>query len=216
MTWSGLTGARKGCDTRSMTKLKTICVYCGTGEGANPAYIAAAEELGRRVADADVSLVYGGGSIGLMGAVARSTLVSGGTVTGIIPRFLEEREVMMEEVSELIVTEDMHERKRRMFERADGFVALPGGIGTLEEVVEILTWGQLGRHRKPVVLADIDGFWRPLVDLLEHMRQQGFIRQGFEIDYHVCQTVDAIIPALRAACAAPRPESANLADVERL
>jgi len=199
-----------------MSELKTICVYCGTGEGANPAYLAAANDLGARVAAEGLGLIYGGGSIGLMGAVSRATLAGGGHVTGIIPRFLEEREVMMETVSELIVTDDMHQRKRAMFERADGFVALPGGIGTLEEVVEILTWGQLGRHRKPVVLADIDGFWRPLVDLLSHMRGEGFIRPGFEIDYHVCTDAASILPTLREACRAPAPAGAELADLDRL
>ncbi|SDU13562.1 hypothetical protein SAMN05428979_1838 [Stappia sp. ES.058] len=197
--------------------MKTICVYCGTGEGATPAYLAAATELGRRIAAEGLSLVYGGGSIGLMGAVARATLDNGGHVTGVIPRFLEEREVMMQTVSDLVVTDDMHERKRIMFDRADAFVALPGGIGTLEEVVEVLTWGQLGRHRKPVALADINGFWRPLVDLLEHMREEAFIRPGFEIAYNVCPTVADILPTLRAACAAADDdEGANVADLERL
>lgn len=200
-----------------MSDMKTICVYCGTGEGATPAYLAAATELGRRIAADGLSLVYGGGSIGLMGAVARATLDNGGHVTGVIPRFLEEREVMMQTVSDLVVTDDMHERKRIMFDRADAFVALPGGIGTLEELVEVLTWGQLGRHRKPVALADINGFWRPLVTLLEHMREEAFIRPGFEIAYHVCPTVADILPTLRAACAAPGDEAgANVADLERL
>ena len=200
-----------------MSDMKTICVYCGTGEGATPAYLAAATELGRRIAADGLSLVYGGGSIGLMGAVARATLDNGGHVTGVIPRFLEEREVMMQTVSDLVVTDDMHEHKRIMFDRADAFVALPGGIGTLEELVEVLTWGQLGRHRKPVALADINGFWRPLVTLLEHMREEAFIRPGFEIAYHVCPTVADILPTLRASCAAPGDEAgANVTDLERL
>jgi hypothetical protein len=200
-----------------MSDMKTICVYCGTGEGATPAYLAAATELGRRIAADGLSLVYGGGSIGLMGAVARATLDNGGHVTGVIPRFLEEREVMMQTVSDLVVTDDMHERKRIMFDRADAFVALPGGIGTLEELVEVLTWGQLGRHRKPVALADINGFWRPLVTLLEHMREEAFIRPGFEIDYHVCPDVAEILPTLRAAREAASAEiGANVADLERL
>ncbi|WP_029057236.1 TIGR00730 family Rossman fold protein [Stappia stellulata] len=200
-----------------MSDMKTICVYCGTGEGATPAYLAAATELGRRIAAEGLSLVYGGGSIGLMGAVARATLENGGHVTGVIPRFLEEREVMMQTVSDLVVTDDMHERKRIMFDRADAFVALPGGIGTLEEVVEVLTWGQLGRHRKPVALADINGFWRPLVTLLEHMRAEAFIRPGFEVAYHVCPTVADILPTLRTACeAAGEDAGADVADLEQL
>jgi hypothetical protein len=205
---SGESGARR---------LKSVCVYCGTGEGTDPAYLQAATGLGRQLAAEGLSLVYGGGSIGLMGAVARATLEGGGRVTGIIPRFLEEREVMMQSVSELIVTEDMHERKRTMFERADGFVALPGGIGTLEEVVEVLTWGQLGRHAKPVVLADIGGFWRPLVDLLAHMRSEGFIRPGFEIDYRIADTAEGILPALRSAVeGGTSAEESGLADLEKL
>lgn len=204
-------------DEASAPRLKSVCVYCGTGEGVDPAYMQAATGLGRQLAQEGLSLVYGGGSIGLMGAVARATLEGGGEVTGIIPRFLEEREVMMQSVSELIVTDDMHERKRTMFEHADGFVALPGGIGTLEEVVEVLTWGQLGRHAKPVVLADIGGFWRPLIDLLAHMRAEGFIRPGFEIDYRVATTVEDILPALRRAVEGESPAGeAGIADLEKL
>ena len=124
---------------------------------------------------------------------------------------------MMQSVSELVVTKDMHERKRTMFERADGFVALPGGIGTLEEVVEMLTWGQLGQHCKPVVLADIGGFWRPLVDLLAHMRSEGFIRSGFEVDYRVATSVGDILPALRRPAATDEEASeAGVADLEQL
>ena len=165
-----------------MSKLHTVCVYCGSGSGKNRAYEAAAHELGRAMAEAGIDLVYGGGSIGLMGAVARSVLAHGGRVTGIIPRFLEQREEMMTGVTELNVTADMHSRKQLMFERAQAFVALPGGIGTLEEVVEMMTWSQLGRHRKPVLLANIEGFWQPLKRLLQHMTDEAFIRPGFEVD----------------------------------
>lgn len=205
------------CGEGETRRLKTVCVYCGTGEGGDPAYMAAAEELGRMLAAEGLGLVYGGGSLGLMGAVARSALEAGGHVTGVIPAFLEEREVMMQTVSELVVTKDMHERKRTMFERADGFVALPGGIGTLEEVVEMLTWGQLGQHCKPVVLADIGGFWRPLVDLLAHMRSEGFIRSGFEVDYRVANSVADILPALRRPAATDEGAfEAGVADLEQL
>lgn len=203
-----------------MSELRTLCVYCGSGMGNHPAYEAAAVELGQHIASAGLNLVYGGGSIGLMGAVARSALKNGAHVTGIIPRFLEEREVMMENVSELIVTEDMHERKRTMFERADAFVALPGGIGTLEELVEMMTWGQLGRHRRPVLLANIQNFWEPLKRLLKHMEAEAFIRPGFEVDYHICDTVAEIVPTLRQAWQdaidTKRDTGADLADVEKL
>lgn len=203
-----------------MTELTSVCVYCGSGSGVDPAYEAAAIELGRQIAEAGLNLIYGGGSVGLMGAVARSALENGGHVTGVIPRFLKQREVMMENVSELIVTDDMHQRKRTMFERADAFVALPGGIGTLEEVVEMMTWGQLGRHRRPVLLANINGFWNPLERLLTHMEQEAFIREGFEVDYHMCADVSQIIPTLRRTCAQAaltgRDKGADVASVDNL
>ena len=182
-----------------MTDIRSICVYCGSGAGTDPAYREAAAELGREMARAGIRLVYGGGSVGLMGIVARSVLEHGGDVTGIIPRFLKEREEMLEDVCELIVTEDMHERKRLMFERADAFVALPGGIGTLEETVEMMTWAQLGQHAKPVLLANIKGFWEPFRQLLEHMRRDGFIRNGLDVTYHVANSAAEIVPTSRAS-----------------
>jgi uncharacterized protein (TIGR00730 family) len=164
-----------------------------------------AAALGRTLAEAGVGLVYGGGNIGLMGAVARATLEAGGLVTGIIPQFLVDREVMLGDVQELIVTNDMHERKRLMFERSDAFVALPGGVGTLEELVEQLTWAQLGRHEKPVLIADLDGFWTPLLVLLQHMTAEGFIRKGLEAPYVVASRVEDILPTLERAL--PRLEA---------
>ena len=166
-----------------MNKIKTVCVYCGSGPGTNPRFIEAATAFGKALAENGVGLVYGGGSIGLMGAVAKATLDHGGTVTGIIPDFLTKREHALGGAQELIVTHDMHERKRLMFERSDAFVALPGGIGTLEELVEQLTWQQLGRHSKPILIADIDGFWEPLLALLTHMRATQFIRPTLECRY---------------------------------
>ena len=160
-----------------MNEIKTVCVYCGSGSGSNPRFVEAAIALGKIFAENDIRLVYGGGSVGLMGAVARSVLDHGGSVTGIIPDFLRARENSLTRVQEMIVTPDMHERKRQMFERSDAFVALPGGVGTLEELVEQLTWQQLGRHSKPVLLANIDNFWEPLLALLSHMRATEFIRR---------------------------------------
>ena len=153
-----------------MNQIKTVCVYCGSGSGSNPRFVEAAIALGKVFAENNIRLVYGGGSVGLMGAVAKSVLDHGGTVTGIIPDFLANRERMNPNLTELVVTPDMHERKRLMFERSDAFVALPGGVGTLEELVEQMTWQQLGRHTKPVLLANIDNFWEPLIALLTHMR----------------------------------------------
>jgi uncharacterized protein (TIGR00730 family) len=158
-----------------------------------------ARAFGRALAEAGIGLVYGGGAIGLMGAVARAVLEAGGQVTGVIPRFLVEREVMLAEVQELLVTEDMHERKRLMFERSDAFVALPGGIGTLEELVEQLTWAQLGRHDKPILIADLDGFWGPLLTLFDHIAAEGFVRHGLGVPYVVVTRVEDIVPALEGA-----------------
>jgi uncharacterized protein (TIGR00730 family) len=184
-----------------MKKIRTVCVYCGSGPGTNPHFIEAANALGKALAENSIRLVYGGGSIGLMGAVATSVLDHGGTVTGIIPDFLTTRENALTRVQEMIVTPDMHERKRLMFERSDAFVALPGGIGTLEELVEQLTWQQLGRHSKPVLLANIDGFWEPLLALLAHMRGTEFIRPSLAVDILKAERVEDILPRLRAAAA---------------
>jgi uncharacterized protein (TIGR00730 family) len=185
----------------SMNQINTVCVYCGSGPGSNPRFIEAAHALGKTFAENNVRLVYGGGSVGLMGAVAKSALDHGGAVTGIIPDFLRSREHALTSVQEMIVTPDMHERKRLMFEHSDAFVALPGGIGTLEELVEQMTWQQLGRHSKPVLLANIDGFWEPLIALLAHMRSTEFIRPSLNIDILKAERVEDILPRLRAAAA---------------
>jgi uncharacterized protein (TIGR00730 family) len=184
-----------------MNQIKTVCVYCGSGPGTNPHFEQAAIALGKVFAENDIRLVYGGGSIGLMGAVAKSTLDHGGKVTGIIPDFLRARENALTRVQEMIVTPDMHERKRLMFERSDAFVALPGGIGTLEELVEQLTWQQLGRHSKPVLLANIDNFWEPLLALLAHMRSTAFIRPSLPLEVLQAERVEDILPRLHAAAA---------------
>ena len=161
--------------------VRNVCVYCGSNPGADPAYAEAARKLGEQFARDGVGLVYGGGSLGLMGEIARSVLEHGGRVTGIIPGFLSERERMLREVDELIVVDDMHQRKKLMFDKSDAFVALPGGIGTLEELVEQLTWAQLGRHTKPIVLVDVEGFWAPFVELIGHMKAQSFIRPSLDV-----------------------------------
>jgi uncharacterized protein (TIGR00730 family) len=200
----------------NMNKIKTVCVYCGSGPGTNHRFVEAAIALGKILADNGVSLVYGGGSNGLMGAIAKSTLDHGGNVIGIIPEFLISRENAMARVQELIVTPDMHERKRMMFERSDAFVALPGGIGTLEELVEQLTWQQLGRHTKPVLLANIDSFWEPLLALLAHMRATEFIRPTLAVEFLKAEQVEDILPRLRAAAArAPEGTEEMAAEVVR-
>lgn len=191
-----------------MTSIRAVCVYCGSGSGRHPAYAEAARVVGTALADAGLGLVYGGGNLGLMGTVAHAVIDRGGRVTGIIPQFLSDRERMLHEVQELIVTDNMHQRKMMMFDRADAFVALPGGIGTLEELVEMMTWYQLGQHAKPIVLANINGFWNPLLTLLDHMREETFIRHGFEVSYLVADTAEEVIPTILGAArpaASPDP-----------
>jgi uncharacterized protein (TIGR00730 family) len=198
--------------TATDAPITRICVFCGSGPGRHPAYVAAARILGQAMAQAGIGLVYGGGSLGLMGETARAVLAAGGRVTGIIPAFLTDRERTLEDAQEIIVTKDMHERKMLMFEKSDAFVALPGGIGTLEELVEQLTWSQLGQHTKPIVLADINGFWRPFLTLIEHMRDEAFIRAGLEVRFRVVAEAREIIPAVLAL--APRgPRRADEAKI---
>jgi uncharacterized protein (TIGR00730 family) len=194
-----------------MITIKTVCVYCGSGAGTNPRFIEAASALGKTFAENGIRLVYGGGSVGMMGAIASAVLDHGGSVTGIIPDFLTTREHALNRVQETIITPDMHERKRLMFERSDAFVALPGGIGTLEELVEQLTWKQLGRHAKPVLLANIDGFWEPLFALLAHMRATQFIRIGQSVEILKAERVDDILPRLRSAAARVADEAKEMA-----
>ena len=185
--------------TEKMSKIGKICVYCGSGPGTDPAFVEAARAFGAILAKNGIGLIYGGGSIGIMGEISRAVLDHGGEATGIIPEFLMSREHAIESADRLIVTPDMHERKRKMFEMADAFVALPGGVGTLEEIVEQMTWAQLGRHKKPILLANIEGFWQPLCALLDHMKKLEFIRGDLSFDLLVADKVDDILPMLRKA-----------------
>jgi len=186
-----------------MSKINALCVYCGSSPGTDPAFVAAARSFGKILAENGVRLVYGGGSIGLMGAVASAVIEHGGAATGIIPEFLTAKERPRRLAQEHIVTSDMHERKRTMFDRADGFVALPGGIGTLEELVEQMTWAQLGRHKKPILIANVNGFWDPLLSLLDHMRALGLVpspERGVEL--LVADRIEDILPMMREAARA--------------
>jgi uncharacterized protein (TIGR00730 family) len=185
-----------------MSKIQSVCVYCGSSPGRNPVYAASARQLGAAIAAHGLRLTYGGGTKGIMGAVSDAVLENGGKVLGIIPRFLMNKEAVeseLSELSELIITDNMHERKHALFENADAFIALPGGIGTVEEIVEIMTWAQLGRHKKPMVFANIAGFWDPMIALIEHMRAEGFIHSGHLMRPLVIADVDKIIPAVLAA-----------------
>ena len=201
-----------------MSRIKAVCVYCASGPGTSPAFVAAAKTFGRILAENGIRLVYGGGSIGLMGALAGSVLDHGGFVTGVIPDFLVDREHLMERAQERIITRDMHERKRIMFERADAFVALPGGVGTLEELVEQITWAQLGRHKKPILIVNIERFWDPLCALLDHMRKLEFIRAGLAVNLLVAERVEDILPKLVEAARAVPEEAKEMTPVvaERL
>ncbi|MBI1262813.1 MAG: TIGR00730 family Rossman fold protein [Rhizobiales bacterium] len=180
------------------SQLKNICVYCGSSTGSEPSFLEAAETFGRILAYENVGLVYGGGGIGIMGVIARTVMQENGRVTGIIPDFLQKREVRFDEVSEFIVTTSMHERKQLMFERSDAFVVLPGGIGTLEEAVEMLTWAQLGRHNLPIIIANLNGFWDPLIELFDHIIKAGFARSNIRGIYAVVDKVEDILPRIRA------------------
>jgi uncharacterized protein (TIGR00730 family) len=182
-----------------MSKINALCVYCGSSPGTDPAFVEAARSFGKILAENDIRLIYGGGSVGLMGALAQAVLENGGNATGIIPEFITRRERPRQLAHELIVTRDMHERKRKMFEHADGFVALPGGIGTLEELVEQLTWAQLGRHKKPILIANINNYWDPLLTLIAHMRAVKFVPSALNVDFLVADQVDDILQKIRHA-----------------
>lgn len=195
-----------------MSKIKAICVYCGSSPGTDPGFIEAARQFGQILGENGIRLVFGGGSIGLMGALADSLIRHGGAATGIIPEFLTAKEQPRRLAQEQIITRDMHERKRAMFDRADAFVALPGGLGTLEELVEQMTWAQLGRHKKPILIVNINGFWDPLLALIDHMRRLGLApppARGVEL--LVAHRVQDILPKLREAARAVTPEEKELA-----
>ncbi|MEI9406165.1 TIGR00730 family Rossman fold protein [Mesorhizobium argentiipisi] len=185
-----------------MNTIRSVCVYCGSSPGRDEAYIKAGHILGRSLAKSGLRLIYGGGTKGIMGAVAEGALKAGGKVTGIIPRFLinkEATETALDKLDELLITDNMHERKHSMFEKSDAFVALPGGIGTVEEIVEIMTWGQLGHHRKPIVFANVKGFWDPMLTLIEHMSEEGFIHTAHRVKPLVVNDPEAIVAAIMVA-----------------
>jgi len=201
-----------------MSKINAICVYCGSSPGTDPAFAEAARDFGKILAHNGIRLVWGGGSVGLMGAIASSVIEHGGAATGIIPEFLTAKERPRRLAQEQIITRDMHERKSTMFDRADAFVALPGGIGTLEELVEQMTWAQLGRHKKPILIANINGFWDPLLSLLAHMRVLGLVPPPSRgVDLLVAERVADILPKLHDAARAVSEAQKKMAvPVERL
>jgi len=189
--------------------LQSVCVFCGSSDDADPSYLKAAADLGRALAQAKLKLVYGGGGVGLMGAAARATHEAGGEVLGIIPTFLIGKERALETVEHVIVS-NMHERKMLMFQSADAFVVLPGGVGTLEEVVELLSWRRLELHAKPVVFFNPDGFWRPLFDLFQHTVDAKLTPPEFMTAWSSVEQIEDVVPLLKAA-SLPRDAGAKVA-----
>ena len=181
-----------------MTKISSLCVFCGSKKGADPAHEAAARRLGEQMAERGIRLVYGGGSIGLMGVLSDAVLKGGGEVVGVIPEFLKDLEVGNDGVTEQIVTASMHERKTRMFELSDGFVVLPGGLGTLDEMLEIITWKQLQIHAKPVVILNSGGYWSAFEALVRQTIEGGFAHPAVAELYTVVDRPEDVFPALKA------------------
>jgi uncharacterized protein (TIGR00730 family) len=185
-----------------MPEISTVAVFCGAQAGFDPVHRAAAEALGQGLAGAGIRLVYGGGRVGLMGAVADAVLRAGGSVIGVIPDFLTRQEVAHDGVDDMIITDSMHSRKRRMFELADAFISLPGGLGTLDETIEIITWRQLGLHDKPILLLDVDGSARPLLAAIEAAITRGFACPDVRRLYEVAEAVEPLLARLRSRAAA--------------
>ena len=180
-----------------MTDLKSVCVYCGSCPGDDHAFMESGKKLGETLAAEGVELVFGGGDVGIMGATANAVVQGGGRVTGVIPKFLREVEIPSDRIQELILTDSMHERKHDMYERSDAFVVLPGGIGTLEEVIEMISWAQLRQHAKPIILVSVNNYWAPFFTLLDHVVGHGFARPEIRGLYHVVDSYEEVLPAIR-------------------
>ncbi|MBL6958208.1 MAG: TIGR00730 family Rossman fold protein [Rhodospirillales bacterium] len=192
-----------------MTEISSLCVFCGSKMGADEAYADAARALGREIAQRGVNLVYGGGGIGIMGILAHTVLAEGGTVTGVIPHFIMELEVGDPGLTELILVDNMHDRKRKMFELSDGFITLPGGLGTLDETFEIITWKQLRQHSKPIVVLNAGGYWDPFKGMVEKIIDQDFAHAAAAELFTVVDTPAEVFPALADA---PEPQDVVLTD----
>lgn len=180
-----------------MEPISSLCVYCGSAVGTDPVYRESAARLGRILAENNIRLIYGGGRVGLMGVIADAVVANGGTAVGVIPEFLETREVGHRGVNELHVVDSMHIRKNLMFEESDAFAVLPGGFGTLDEAFEIITWRQLRLHDKPIVLIDVAGYWQPLLHLMDHVIAHGLARPEIRKLYTVVSDVDEVLAAIR-------------------
>ena len=188
--------------------MRAVAVFCGSRNGSDPAFARAAEALGQGLAERGIRLVYGGGGVGIMGVLARAALGHGGEVTGVIPRFLMELELRHPNLSELVVVDDMHTRKRVMFERADAFVVLPGGLGTLDEAMEVITWRQLARHDKPVIALSVAGYWEALRAIVDSVIRHGFADPDATRLFSVVETVEELFAAIEAGRNGSRPQPA--------
>jgi len=188
----------------SAAKLTSLCVFCGSQAGSEPVFAAAATALGTSLAQNHVNLVYGGGRVGLMGVLADATLTGGGTVTGVIPTFLKDKELAHIGATEMVVVPDMHTRKRVMFERSDAFCIMPGGVGTLEEMFEVVTWRQLHLHNKPIIVANVAGYWNDLVRLFDRMIAQGFAHRGHDSLITVVDRTEDVVAAAKAEMQTPK------------
>jgi len=182
-----------------MAEIKRLFVYCGSRDGATPGYTRIAREIGKILAERGISLVYGGGSVGMMGHMARSVLAEGGHVIGIIPSYLDDKEITFEKCSELHVVGSMHKRKKLMFDLADGFLVLPGGVGTFEEMVEVATWRQMRMHEKPIVIIKISGLWKPFIKMLNIMVKQQFADEELKDIFKIVNSVDEVMHAFDEA-----------------
>ena len=194
-----------------MTQLRALCVYCGASERGDPRHLEAAGALGRLAAERGVGIVFGGGHVGMMGAVADGALAAGGRVTGVIPEILMAREVEHRGATEIIVVKSMHARKQRMFELSDAFCILPGGLGTLDEAFEILTWKQLGLHDKPVILLNLDNHWNPLTRLLDHLVATNYASPRHTQLWQVVTEIEDVFDVVAAT-----PSPSVLSDTQRL
>ncbi|PCI32180.1 MAG: TIGR00730 family Rossman fold protein [Alphaproteobacteria bacterium] len=180
-----------------MAHIKSLCVYCGSRPGRNSHFKNIARKFGEILAQEKIRLVYGGGNVGLMGILATTVMKSGGQVTGIIPQHLNEEEVGWKEATDFFVVDNMHERKRMMFDHSDAFVALPGSIGTLDETIEVITWKQLGLHNKPIILVNMDGYWQPFLALIDNFIQEEFTSPETRDLFQVVKTVEDVVPLLK-------------------
>ncbi|HYB10681.1 MAG TPA: TIGR00730 family Rossman fold protein [Alphaproteobacteria bacterium] len=190
-----------------MVKITSVCVFCGSSFGHADRYREEAARLGGLLAEQGITLIYGGGGVGLMGSIAQAALAAGGQVIGVIPRFLVRAELGVHSLTRLEVVDSMHERKERMFALSDAFIVLPGGMGTLDETLEILTWKLLALHDKPVVLVDLDGYWRPFAQLIDHVIAHGFAHAPARVAFRMTQSVDAALAEI-AVARKPRIEPA--------